>query len=421
MRWGVVYKHLRQHRAPDLRALSRLPAFMHRDPHQPRQRTARQLPPRRSFLARNWIGLGLSLVLLAAGGGYYYYTYETVASAEVAVVQRGSALAAVYGTVAVEPVNEVIVRTRNFGLLSAIKIKEGDAVKEGQVLAEMTDDSIQRQLDSVNAQFTQAKLRQSLGPSSVAQLKNQEIEVDKLKKLVDANNIAPVEYEKALNQLTQVKEQVQNETISLNNEVESLDRARAGIQDQLNQLQLISPMDGIILNLYSNLGEFVPPQTQFCRIGSASNQIVANVNEEDVGYLQPGMKAQIRLYAHQDKDLVGTLKEILPQAENQVYRVLFSLEDPPQTLLPGMTGEMNVIIGEHKNTFTIPSRAVRKGGFVLAVINGRVEEVHVQTGFRTLEKTEILQGLGEGTSVILSNQDLYKPGVRVRELVTKTN
>jgi len=186
-------------------------------------------------------------------------------------------------------------------------------------------------------------------------------------------------------------------------------------------MKMTSPMDGVVLNLYVNLGEFVPPQTQFCRIGSAENQVIANVNEEDVGYLQPGMKAKIRLYAHQDKDLVGTLKEILPQAENQVYRVRFSLDNPPQTLLPGMTGELNVIIGERTNTLTIPSRAVRKGNIVLAVIDGRVQFVTVRIGFHTLERTEILEGLSEGTSVILSNQDLYKPGVRVRELITKQN
>jgi multidrug efflux pump subunit AcrA (membrane-fusion protein) len=56
---------------------------------------------------------------------------------------------------------------------------------------------------------------------------------------------------------------------------------------------------------------------------------------------------------------------------------------------------------------------------VLAVINGRVRQVIVQTGFHTLERTEILDGLNEGDEVILSNQDLYKPGVRVREVTEK--
>ena len=84
-----------------------------------------------------------------------------------------------------------------------------------------------------------------------------------------------------------------------------------------------------------------------------------------------------------------------------------------------MTGEMNIIIGERKNTLTIPSRAVRHGNQVLAVLHGRVRLVTVRTGFHTLERTEILEGLSEGDEVILSNQDLYRPGVRVREVQEK--
>jgi HlyD family secretion protein len=175
----------------------------------------------------------------------------------------------------------------------------------------------------------------------------------------------------------------------------------------------------VVLNLLCHLGEFVPPQSELCRIGSSASQLVAQINEEDVGYLQPGMKAQIRLYAHQDKDLVGTLKEVLPQAENQIYRVVFTLDNPPSTLLPGMTGEMNVIINEHKNVLTLPSRGLRKGNLALVVRRGVVQQVKVKTGFRTLEKTEIMEGLQEGDQVILSNHDLYTEGVRVRSLITK--
>jgi multidrug efflux pump subunit AcrA (membrane-fusion protein) len=86
-----------------------------------------------------------------------------------------------------------------------------------------------------------------------------------------------------------------------------------------------------------------------------------------------------------------------------------------------MTGELNIIIGEHTNTLTIPSRAIRKGNEVLAIVNGRVQELTVEVGFHTLERSEILSGLQEGMAVILSNQDLYKPGVHVRELITKAN
>jgi len=292
-------------------------------------------------------------------------------------------------------------------------------VKAGQVLVETSDTSIQRDIDSANSNLAQAKVRQALGPPSASALKNQEIEVEKLKKLLAANDISPVELEKNQNSLASLRDQVQKETLALNTDVENAERARDALKDQLGHDAITSPMDGVILESYSHLGEFLPPQTQICRIGSAENQVVAQVNEEDVGYLSPGMKAKIRLYSQQDRDIVGTLKKILPQAENQVYHVIFSLDNPPALLLPGMTGEMNIIIGERKNTLTIPSRAVRHGNEVLAVMGGRVRKVMVTTGFHTLERTEILSGLSQGDKVILSNQDLYKPGVRVREVTEK--
>jgi HlyD family secretion protein len=394
---------------------------MHKDLTMPQQRAGRKVAPRRGFLARSWFVLLLLAATAAGGGAYYYYNYATVASAEVALVQRGTALASVYGTVNVAPVRQVIVKTRNFGQLTEFKVNSGSVVKAAQVVAELTDDNLQRQLDLAESNLNQAKIHQALGPPSAATLKNQEIEVEKLKKLVDATNIAPVELEKAQNQLTSLREQVQNEQLGLDTEVDNMERARDDLLSQMKQMQLTSPIDGVVLNVYVNLGEYLPPQSQVCRIGSAENQIVANVNEEDVGYLKVGMKSHIRLYSFPNQDLVGTLSSILPQGENQVYPVWFTLDDSSQTIRPGMTGEMNVIIGERKNTLTIPTRAIRRDNVVLTVVDGKVQETHVRVGFHTIEKSEILDGLNEGAAVILSNQDLYKPGMRVRELVTRTD
>ena len=394
---------------------------MHQDPTLSKSKARRKLPARRGFFARNWFTLFLLVAMAGGGGAYYYYDYATVGSVEVAIVKRGTALASVYGTVNVSPVHEVIVKTRNFGQLTDLRVYTGTAVKSGQILGEMVDDNLQRQLALAESNLGESKVRQNLGPPSAAALKNQEIEVDKLQKLVAATNIAPVELEKAQNQLASLREQVQNESINLNNDVDNLERARDGLLEQMKQMELVAPMDGVVLNLYVNLGEFLPPQSQFCRIGSASNRVVANVNEEDVGYLKVGMKAHIRLYSYPDKDLIGTLSDILPQGENQVYPVWFNLDDASQTMRPGMTGEMNIIVGERQNALTIPTRAIRRNNVVLVVVDGEVEQTHVEVGFHTIEKSEILDGLKEGSAVILSNQDLYRPGMRVRELITSAN
>jgi len=376
---------------------------------------------RRGFFARTWIWWFLIVVAAIGGSIYYYLNYFTIASAEVAYVKRGTAITSVYGTVNVDPVEQIIVRTRNYGQLGAWKVKAGDPVKKGQILVGITDDSLQRQIDSATSNVTQAKSRQSLGPGSAAALKNQQIEVDKITKLVEAGNLAQVELDKAKNVLSQLKDQVQNETAGLDNDVASQQRALDALQAQFKQNDLVSPLDGIVLNIYANPGEFLPGETQLCRIGSAANEIVANVNEEDIGQLKPGMKAQIRLYAYPNKNLTGTLLTIGSTPVNQAYPVSFSLDEGAPSLLPGMTGEMNVIIGEHKNVLTIPSRAIRHSNTVLTVVDHIVHKTECRVGFKTLETSEILDGLDESTAVILSNQDLYKPGMRVRELYEKEN
>jgi RND family efflux transporter MFP subunit len=387
----------------------------------PGPRSSVRLPHAKNRLKLRLIQAGVVVALLIAAAVYYQIRSNTVEYAEIAIVKRGTAVAGVYGTVNVEPVNQVVVRTRHYGQITSLNIKEGHQVKAGEILMEITDDSFQRQLEATLAALENAKTRQKMGPPSAANLRNKEIEVEKLKKLLDANNIAPVEYEKAINERASLRELVQNEQINLNQEVDNLTRASETTRSKIAQLQVSSPLDGVVLNLFCHLGEFVPPQAELCRIGSSSNQIVAQINEEDVGYLQPGMKAQIRLYAHRDKELTGTLKEILPQAENQLYRVVFTLDQAPATLLPGMTGEMNIIINEHTNVLTVPTRAIRKGNAVLVIKDGVVQQVRIKTGFRTLEKTEVLEGIAEGERVILSNHDLYKEGIRVRSTISKDN
>jgi multidrug efflux pump subunit AcrA (membrane-fusion protein) len=62
------------------------------------------------------------------------------------------------------------------------------------------------------------------------------------------------------------------------------------------------------------------------------------------------------------EDFRATLREILPQGGNQEYSVILILNQPPDRLLPGMTGEINIILGKHQNVLIIPSRAVRSIG-----------------------------------------------------------
>jgi multidrug efflux pump subunit AcrA (membrane-fusion protein) len=81
--------------------------------------------------------------------------------------------------------------------------------------------------------------------------------------------------------------------------------------------------------------------------------------------------------------------------------------------MSGMTGEMNVIAGQRENALVIPSRAVL-GDRVFVVKDDVVKPRAVKVGFHNLEHTEIIDGLKEGEQVVVADQDLFKPGQRVR-------
>jgi RND family efflux transporter MFP subunit len=346
--------------------------------------------------------------------------FFTRPEAEVAIAKRGEAISAVYGTVNTEPVTQVIVRSRISGLLNAVNVRPGQEIKKGDMIAEILDETIQRQLDAAKVEAEQAKAKRTIGPASQGQLKSKESEIVRLKRLFDAGNIASLEYERAQNELEALRNSVKTESITLESEVNIAEQKYKDISEQVGQLRVNSPVNGQILDVYCNIGEFVNTQAQLVRIGSTQNQIVAQVSEEDIGKLKVGMKAVIQLYPFAGESFLGTLVETLPQGDNQNYKVMFKLENPPSNLLPGMTGEMNVVIGKRENTIIIPTKAIRRGNRVLVVRRGTVSEVTVELGFKSLEKTEIKSGLQDNDSVIVSDQEKFKPGNWIRTRLAKS-
>ena len=111
---------------------------------------------------------------------------------------------------------------------------------------------------------------------------------------------------------------------------------------------------------------------------------------------------------------------IIPAAARKQpdYRANLDLENPPENLMAGMTGEMNIITGSHENALILPTRAIVVDQSLI-VRHGIVQSRTVKVGYRTLDFSEILEGLAEGDRAILSEQDKLRPGKFVRQRVAK--
>lgn len=351
-------------------------------------------------------------ILLLVGWIIYGFLFP-VSKATVFNVTRQTIAAAVYGTVNIEPTTQAIVRTQNSGTILKIPVTKGDIVKTNQILAELSDPNIDMRVDQAKGNLTTAKNRMDIGPASRAQLEEARADVIKLKPLAEEGNIPRTEYDRAVSKQKTLEDQVKNEQLVLESEVRQAEQALQEATTASKQSFILAPQDGVVLDVYAQIGELVSSREQLFLVASRETQIRAQVNEEDVGMLKVGMLASVKLFSYRGQDFVAQVREILPKGVNMEYSVLLDLKKAPENLLPGMTGEINIITGKKNDALVIPTRAVFNGNRVWVVRNGRVSEQSIEIGFRNVGWTEVREGLKESEQVIVSGIDLFKVGQRV--------
>ncbi len=329
--------------------------------------------------------------------------------AEVARVERGTAISAVYGTVRIEPTFVIKVRAQNSGFiefadeLAAGRGAMGRTVAKGDLLATIADETTARQLKQAQADYQAAKQRAELPLPSSEPLKVAEDAVARLERLTSLSNIPQVEVEKAKSDVARLQGQLETERIERDRNLESLDSARKKLEAQMSNSEIRSPMDGLLTGIKAINGELVSEGSELFTVSAQKNYVRGEVNEEDVGAVKAGMRAVLQVYAFRGRRFTATVTAITPAAdpETQRYTIMLDLEDPPDNLLAGMTGEMNIITGEHENALLVPTRALLVDQ-VLLVKNGVVHGRTLKTGYSTLDFTEVLGGLKEGDRVIVS-------------------
>jgi RND family efflux transporter MFP subunit len=362
-------------------------------------------------------GGGAALVLLFALA--YYFLMPV---AEVVTVGRGTAISAVYGTVRIEPAFVVRVRAQNDGFIqlaesfSAGRGAIGKTVEKGQLLATIADEDTARQLKQARADLQAAIDRAALPLPSSELLKAAEDNLQRLEKVVGSGNVPAVEYQKAKSEANRLRGAVETERIERNRNLDSLEETTRKLEAQMKSAEVRSPMDGLLTNVQTIDGELVSDGNELFTVSSRKNYVRGEVNEEDVGEVKPAMKAKVQLYAYRTRNFTAHVTSVQPAADptTQRYTVVLEMENPPDNLMAGMTGEMNIITGTHKNALLVPTRALLVDQ-ALIVNGGIVHSRTVGVGFRTLDFTEVTSGLEEGSHIIVSDQDKFHAGEAVRQ------
>jgi Cu(I)/Ag(I) efflux system membrane fusion protein len=170
-----------------------------------------------------------------------------------------------------------------------------------------------------------------------------------------------------------------------------------------------SPATGIVMEKKAVSGmRFMPGEMLYQVADLSQVWVLADVNEQDIGLVANGARAQVRINAYPDKRFDGVVTYLYPtlKAETRTVAVRIELANPGGLLKPGMYAEVQLAMGSAGKVIAVPVSAVIDSGVRRVVIvqagEGRFEPREVETGARSDDWVEVRSGIQEGEMVVVA-------------------
>lgn len=342
----------------------------------------------------------LAVWLLSGGKKEEKITFDTAAVAPANIMNSITA------TGTIEPVTSVTVGTQVSGIVSKLFVDYNSVVKKGQVIAELDKTNLMSQLNTAKTQLATAQ----------SQLNYQTANYKRYKTLFEKGLVAADDFDNAKLSYTQAKEQVASAK-------EEVQRA----QTNLGYATITSPIDGVVLSKSVEEGQtvaasFSTPELFTIAQDLTNMQVVADVDEADIGDVKEGERVTFTVDAYPDDTFEGEVKQVRQEATttNNVvtYEVVISAPNADLKLKPGLTANVTIYTAERKGVLSVPSKALRftpqkeTAGKMKIVdvanaknkvwtIEGNSIVAHkVNIGMTDGTNTQIVGGIAEGTKVI---------------------
>lgn len=283
----------------------------------------------------------LAVWLLSGGKKEEKITFDTAAVAPANIMNSITA------TGTIEPVTSVTVGTQVSGIVSKLFVDYNSVVKKGQVIAELDKTNLMSQLNTAKTQLATAQ----------SQLNYQTANYKRYKTLFEKGLVAADDFDNAKLSYTQAKEQV----VSAKEEVQ-----RA--QTNLGYATITSPIDGVVLSKSVEEGQtvaasFSTPELFTIAQDLTNMQVVADVDEADIGDVKEGERVTFTVDAYPDDTFEGKVKQVRQEATttNNVvtYEVVISAPNADLKLKPGLTANVTIYTAERKGVLSVPSKALR--------------------------------------------------------------
>ncbi|MBP8308316.1 MAG: efflux RND transporter periplasmic adaptor subunit [Burkholderiaceae bacterium] len=330
------------------------------------------------------------------------------------------------------------------GRVAEVLVRENDRVQAGQLLARLDADELSAQADQSQASLLLARARvasqhdlaQPTSQATLAQasanLAAARQEAQRSRDLFARGFVAQARIDETERAVQVAQAQVDaaraaakvnagggNEVLQARLRVREAEAAAALAQARLRQTRIAAPAPGRIVLRSVDPGQIVQPgKVLFQFAADGSTQLIAQADEKFLGLLARGQSAQVVVDAFPAQPFEATVASIAPgiDAQRGTVEVKFAVANAPSFLREDMTLSLQVQVGRKERALTLPAGAVLGAGSdgrVRTIVEGRVAELPVQVGLRTLERVEIVSGLAREASV-LAEPLAAEPGSRVR-------
>ena len=312
----------------------------------------------------------------------------------------------VTATGTIEAVTSVTVGTQVSGIVNKLYVDYNSQVKKGQVIAELDKTNLLSELNTAKANLASAQ----------SSLNYQAANMERYKTLYKKGLVSADEYENALLTYRQAKEQVASSR-------ENVQRA----QTNLGYATITSPIDGTVISKSVEEGQtvaasFNTPELFTIAKDLTNMQVVANVDEADIGNVKEGDRVTFTVDAYPDDTFEGTVKQVRLEATttNNVvtYEVVISAPNADLKLKPGLTANVTIYTQERSGVLAVANKALRftptketvgkdmkivdcKGKNKVWTLNGNTLTAHpVTIGQSDGINTEITKGLKQGDKIV---------------------
>lgn len=345
---------------------------------------------------------------------------------ETAQVTRGSIRGVIVETGIIKAQVGALIKigARATGRIDAMKVKIGDRVVKGQLIALIDDREIRKTIEQQQAALTAARnslkqieetyperIREAAANYEYARI-TYERETQLLKHeytTKDSVDRAYSQFEASDAGLKRLKSEYVTQTNIAKASVDDISAQIKQQETRLSYTRIHSPIDGVVSDVTAQEGETIVAGLQVANLVTVLDPTLLEmwiyVDETDIGKMQLGQQVEYSVDTFPDKIFHGTIKKIYPQPvvkENIVYYLAIvpvSREDSA-LLRPEMTTHIKIIFSEKQNILIAPNASIKfeRGRQVAYKVSGtdRVEPVEVKTGLRGEDSTEIISGVSEG-------------------------